>query len=271
MPKLTHRLSPVAALAAVALTFAAACSGPEPDKLDIGVPADHPGLALKVTGENVGLETAIGRYIARDLGSSGRKEVGFRTLPGRSRGVEVANHQVTMSLGTDPVSEARADEVVEVGPYLVGGLRLATRADATATAPAALSGRPVCVVVGSYAERRLAELVPGARPRAVATISTCLTDVVEKRADAALEDGVVLAGYAVNPAYADLEVQPRQLTRDEHMILVAKDDPALCSAVTASLRRMVSSGAWRTAVVGDLVTPGILDVVPAAPTVRGCD
>lgn len=266
----THVLRRRLGAAAATAALLAGCSSPEPKTLVVGLPADHPGLALTVAGEHVGFESAIARYLARDLGSEGRDEVGLATMSARERAAKVRTHHVSFVLGTDTTLGSAPDEVRQVGPYLVSGLRLAVRAGSTTTRDA-LAGHRVCTAFGSSAQDRMPALLPGAVAASEPTISTCLTNVAQGRADAALDDGLVLAGYAALPAYGGITVAPGELTHDEHMILVAADRPQLCRTITASLRTMVKDGAWATAARGDLVGPGITATPPAAPTVRGCD
>lgn len=256
-----------AALALLAATALTACADPTPTPLEVGVAYDHPGLADRVVSESVGLDTAVARYLADGLGSRGRTDVSFVSTSARDRAAAVAGGRLRLAVGTDPLPAQHRAQVREVGPYLVGGLTLAGRSRPTV---AALRGRPVCVVQASDAERRLPTLVPGALPRPVRTLSTCLTRVVDGTADAVLEDDVVLRGALATPAYSSLRTLERPLNRTEHMVWVAADDDAACRQVTSSLREMVRSGAWARAVEGDLVTTGALDAVPAAPQVRGC-
>ncbi|AJE80561.1 serine/threonine protein kinase [Streptomyces albus] len=220
-------------------------AGEEPGgaKLTVGVKFDQPGLGLKTSdGGYRGFDIDVATYLARALGHE-PSEIAWKEAPSSRREAMLENGDVDLVVATYAMTDARAEKIDFVGPYLVAHQDVLLRAkDNSVREPADLNGKKVCTVTGSTAAFALRTSAPGAVVESRDTYSRCVDELDEGSVDAVTTDDALLAGYA--------ELKPGAYRlgglalSDERYGIGLPQGSKLKAKVTRALKDMTADGSW---------------------------
>ena len=253
-----------AALAAICMSVAGltACGGSSDDSgsdagsgsgsgsITIGIKFDQPGLGLKEGAKYTGMDVEVAKYVAKELGYAEDK-ITFKESPSAQRETLLANDQVKMIFATYSITDARKAKVSFAGPYFIAGQDLLVRADDTSiTGVESLNGKKLCSVTGSTSATKVKDtLAKTVQLQEYDTYSKCVVALVGGAIDAVTTDNAILAGFASQAAYqGKLKVVGKTFSEERYGVGIKKGDTELCGKINTALEKMVSSGAWKTAV-----------------------
>lgn len=259
----------IAALAAVALPFAAACGGgnsADADKIVIGTKFDQPGMGLKnPDGTMSGFDVDVATYVAKELGYT-PDQIEWLEAPSAQRETLIQNDQVRYVVATYSITDKRKEKVSFAGPYLVTGQSLMVRSDENEiTGPESLqNNKKLCSVSGSTPAQRVKDEYPGVQLQQYDTYSACVEALKNGAIDAVTTDEVILAGYAAQSPGA-FKIVGSPFSEERLGIGLKKDDTVLCTAITDALTKMEADGAWQAAFEKNLGPAGIPTPTPPVP------
>jgi glutamate transport system substrate-binding protein len=265
-----------AALAALALVLTACGqSGPAGSltaatatgKLTIGIRFDQPGIGEKtLNGQYMGFDVDVARYVAKELGVDPRNITWKEAQPAERESL-LTSDNVDMVVAAYTINDKREQIVDFAGPYFTVGQDLLVRMDDNSiTGPASLNGKKLCSVSGSTSAQQVKDkfaqqttLVEYGR------YSDCVTALLARIVDAVTTDDVILAGYATqNPEL--LKVVGKPFTKDAYGIGLRKGDEGGRQKADDAIRKMVSTGAWKTSAQNNLAGSGYQIPQPPAIT-----
>jgi glutamate transport system substrate-binding protein len=273
--RLRGSLRATAALAALALVAACGTSGPADSlsgaaaqgKLTIGIRYDQPGIGEKtLNGLYQGFDVDVARYVANELGVA-PADITWKEAEPADRETLLTSGKVDMVVAAYTINDKRKKLVDFAGPYFTVGQDLLVRLnDATITGPQSLNGKKLCSVAGSTSAQQVkdkfaqqTQLVEYSR------YSDCVTALLANIVDAVTTDDVILAGYAAqNPEL--LRVVGKPFTKDSYGIGLRKGDTDGQRKVDAALQKMISTGAWRSALQSNVGSSGYQMPSPPAIT-----
>ena len=237
-------------------------------KLVIGVKYDIPTFGyLNPRNNNLeGFDVELGKAIAREvLGSE--SAVDFKQAVSADRIPFLNTGQVDLILSTMTANEERAQQIDFTDTYYIAGQSLLLKkADAAIGGIRDLSGKTVCSVSGSTSERNIREKAPQAQVVLFGTYSECVQAMDSGRAEAVTTDDIILLGFAKD-APDRYKVVGGQFTIEPYAGGIAKNNPELLSAVNEAIKKVKSSGEWRTIYERNL--PGV--PIPSLPPVAWQD
>jgi glutamate transport system substrate-binding protein len=273
--RLRGSLRATAALAALALLAACGTSAPADSltgaaaqgKLTIGIRYDQPGIGEKtLNGLYQGFDVDVARYVANELGVAST-DITWKEAEPADRESLLTSGKVDMVVAAYTINDKRKKLVDFAGPYFTVGQDLLVRLSdgASITGPQSLNGKKLCSVSGSTSAQQVkdkfaqqVQLVEYSR------YSDCVTGLLAGIVDAVTTDDVILAGYAAqNPEL--LRVVGKPFTKDSYGIGLRKGDTAGQQKVDAALQKMISSGAWRSALQSNVGSSGYQ--MPSPPSV----
>jgi glutamate transport system substrate-binding protein len=272
--RLRGSLRATAALAALALLAACGTSAPADSltgaaaqgKLTIGIRYDQPGIGEKtLNGLYQGFDVDVAKYVANELGVA-PTDITWKEAEPADRETLLTSGKVDMVVAAYTINDKRKKLVDFAGPYFTVGQDLLVRlSDASITGPQALNGKKLCSVSGSTSAQQVkdkfaqqTQLVEYSR------YSDCVTGLLAGIVDAVTTDDVILAGYAAqNPEL--LRVVGKPFTKDSYGIGLRKGDTAGQQKVDAALQKMISSGAWRSALQSNVGSSGYQ--MPSPPSI----
>ncbi|MFI9387519.1 glutamate ABC transporter substrate-binding protein [Kutzneria sp. NPDC052558] len=273
--RLRGSLRATAALAALALLAACGAGGPADSlsgaaaqgKLTIGIRYDQPGIGEKtLNGLYQGFDVDVARYVANELGVA-PADITWKEAEPADRETLLTSGKVDMVVAAYTINDKRKKLVDFAGPYFTVGQDLLVRLDdPTITGPQSLNGKKLCSVAGSTSAQQVkdkfaqqTQLVEYSR------YSDCVTALLARIVDAVTTDDVILAGYAAqNPEL--LRVVGKPFTKDSYGIGLRKGDTDGQRKVDAALQKMISSGAWRSALQSNVGSSGYQMPSPPAIT-----
>ncbi len=238
-------------------------------KLIWGVKFDQPlmGLRNPVSGEIEGFDAEMGRLVAlRIFGSDDPSKLEFVETISANREQYLNSGKIDMLAATYTISDVRKEIVDFAGPYFVAGQDILTKKDDTSiNGLSDLSGKKVCVTVGSNSLTNLQELNPEADVSApLKAYSDCALAVRNGTYDALSTDNVILLGYLSNSPDA-FRVVGDPFTSEPYGIAFAHDRPELRAFVNETLELARENGDWVKAYEK---TIGVADPkVPTQPAV----
>ena len=103
-------------------------------------------------------------------------------------------------------------------------------------------------MAGSTPAQNVKKQYPDVQLQEYDTYTKCVAALDSGGVDALTTDNVILAGYAAQPQYAGkLRVVGKPFSTERYGVGMKKGDTATCTKVNDALKKMVDSGAWKTA------------------------
>ncbi|GAA3439535.1 glutamate ABC transporter substrate-binding protein [Kutzneria kofuensis] len=275
--RLRGSLRATAALAALALLAACGTSGPADTltaaagqgKLTIGIRFDQPGIGEKtLNGQFQGFDVDVAKYIAGELGVDANN-ITWKEAEPADREKLLTTGKVDMVVAAYTINDKRKKLVDFAGPYFTVGQDLLVRlSDTTITGPQSLNGKKLCSVAGSTSAQQVKDkFAQNTTLVEYSRYSDCVTALLANLVDAVTTDDVILAGYAAqNPEL--LRVVGKPFTKDSYGIGLRKGDAGGREKVDAALQKMISTGAWRSALQANVGSSGYQMPSPPAITER---
>ncbi|WP_328544179.1 glutamate ABC transporter substrate-binding protein [Streptomyces europaeiscabiei] len=259
-----RKVSAAAATALVLALTATACGGDDSssnesgsgsgsgggDKIKIGIKYDQPGLGLKESdGKFTGFDVDVATYVAKELGYE-PKQIEFVETKSADRENALARGDVKFIAATYSINDERAKLVDFAGPYLLAHQDLLVKADSDISEGTDLNGKKLCSVTGSTsAENVKKDIAPKAQLKEYGGYSECIAALQSGAVDAVTTDDSILAGFAAQDNYkGQFKLAGLKLSNENYGIGVKKGDTATVDKINAALEKMVSDGAWETAV-----------------------
>ena len=237
--------------------------------LTIGIRYDQPGLGEKtLNGQYQGFDVEVAKYVANELGVS-PDNITWKEAEPANREKMLTSGQVDMMVAAYTISDDRKKLVDFAGPYFTLGQDLLVRvSDNSITGPQSLNGKRLCTVAGTTS----AEAVRDKFAKQTTLVeynrySECVTALLADIVDAITTGDVILAGYAAqNPEL--LKVVGKPFTKDSYGIGLRKGDAESREKVDTALQKMISTGAWRSALQSNVGSSGYQMPAPPAITER---
>ncbi|KOG37671.1 glutamate-binding protein [Streptomyces resistomycificus] len=261
----TMKLRKVSAAAAAALVLtltATACGGDDKDssdtgsgsgggdKIKIGIKYDQPGLGLKEPdGSFSGFDVDVATYVAKELGYE-PNQIEFVETKSADRENALARGDVKFIAATYSINDERAKKVDFAGPYLLAHQDLLVKADSDISEGTDLNGKNLCSVTGSTSAQNVKdEIAPKANLKQLSGYSECISGLQAGSVDALTTDDSILAGFAAQDQYkGQFKLTGLKLSNENYGIGVKKGDTETVNKINDALEKMVSDGAWETAV-----------------------
>ncbi|MFM9596538.1 glutamate ABC transporter substrate-binding protein [Streptomyces scabiei] len=259
-----RKVSAAAATALVLALTATACGGDDSsdkeggsgsgsgggDKIKVGIKYDQPGLGLKnPDGSFSGFDVDVATYVAKELGYD-PKQIEFVETKSADRENALARGDVKFIAATYSINPEREKLVDFAGPYLLAHQDLLVKADSDISKGTDLNGKTLCSVTGSTsAENVKKDIAPKAQLKEYGGYSECIAGLQSGAVDAVTTDDSILAGFAAQDNYkGQFKLAGLKLSNENYGIGVKKGDKATVDKINAALEKMVSDGAWETAV-----------------------
>ncbi|WP_206336321.1 glutamate ABC transporter substrate-binding protein [Streptomyces torulosus] len=257
-----RKVSAAAATALVLALTATACGGGDKDdnssdggsgggkKIKIGIKYDQPGLGLKEPdGTFSGFDVDVATYVAKELGYE-PNQIEFVETKSADRENALARGDVKFIAATYSINDERKKLVDFAGPYLLAHQDLLVKADSKIAKGTDLNGKTLCSVTGSTsAENVKKDIAPKAQLKEYGGYSECIAGLQSGAVDAVTTDDSILAGFAAQENYkGQFKLAGLKLSNENYGIGVKKGDTATVDKINAALEKMVSDGAWETAV-----------------------
>ncbi|MDX3643726.1 glutamate ABC transporter substrate-binding protein [Streptomyces sp. MB09-02B] len=220
------------------------------DKIKIGIKYDQPGLGLKEPdGSFSGFDVDVATYVAKELGYDA-KQIEFVETKSADRENALARGDVKFIAATYSINDERKKKVDFAGPYLLAHQDLLIKSDSDISKGTDLNGKKLCSVTGSTSAQNVKDTIaPDAQLRENSGYSECLAGLQSGAVDALTTDDSILAGYAAQEQYkGKFKLAGLKLSNENYGIGVKKGDTATVDKINAALEKMVSDGAWETAV-----------------------
>ncbi|MDO0937092.1 glutamate ABC transporter substrate-binding protein [Streptomyces sp. DG2A-72] len=258
------KLRKVTAAAAAALVLsltATACGGDDGNgdagsgatdgggTIKVGIKYDQPGLGLKEPNGFSGFDVDVATYVAKELGYAPDK-IEFVETKSADRETALARGDVKFIAATYSITDERKQKVDFAGPYLLAHQDLLVKADSDIAEGTDLNGKKLCSVTGSTSAQNVkAEIAPKAQLKQLPTYSECIAGLQSGAVDAVTTDDSILAGFAAQEQYkGQFKLTGLKLSNENYGIGVKKGDTETVNKINAALEKMVSDGAWETAV-----------------------
>ncbi|WP_203690314.1 glutamate ABC transporter substrate-binding protein [Streptomyces sp. SID12488] len=256
--KLRKVTAATAAALVLALT-ATACGGDDDkkdtgsgggDKIKVGIKFDQPGIGLKQPdGSFAGFDVDVATYVAKQLGYEPDK-IEWVETKSADRETALARGDVKFIAASYSINDKRKALVDFAGPYLLAHQDLLVKADSTIAKGTDLNGKNLCSVTGSTSAQNIHDTIaPKANLRENSGYSECIAALQSGAVDAVTTDDSILAGFAAQDKYkGQFKLAGLKLSNENYGIGVKKGDTATVNKINTALEKMVSDGAWETAV-----------------------
>lgn len=225
-------------------------SGSGGSKIKIGIKFDQPGLGLKQPdGTYAGFDVDVATYVAGQLGYK-PAQIEWVETKSADRENALARGDVKLIAATYSINDERKKKVDFAGPYLLAHQDLLVKKDSTIAKATDLNGKNLCSVTGSTSAQNIHDTIaPKANLRENAGYSECIAALQSGAVDAVTTDDSILAGFAAQDKFkGQFKLAGLKLSNENYGIGVKKGDSATVTKVNTALEKMVSSGAWQTAV-----------------------
>jgi glutamate transport system substrate-binding protein len=220
------------------------------DKIKIGIKYDQPGLGLKEPdGSFSGFDVDVATYVAKELGYE-PNQITFVETKSADRENALSRGDVKFIAATYSINDKRAALVDFAGPYLLAHQDLLVKKDSKIAKGADLNGKNLCSVAGSTSAQNVTDkIAPDANLRENSGYSECIAALQSGAVDAVTTDDSILAGFAAQDKYkGQFKLVGEKLSNENYGVGVKKGDKATVDKINAALEKMVSDGAWDTAV-----------------------
>ncbi|MDX2544483.1 glutamate ABC transporter substrate-binding protein [Streptomyces sp. WI04-05B] len=256
--KLRKVTAATAAALVLALT-ATACGGDDDksdggsgggDKIKVGIKFDQPGIGLKEPdGSFSGFDVDVATYVAKQLGYAPDK-IEWVETKSADRETALARGDVKFIAASYSINDKRKAKVDFAGPYLLAHQDLLVKTDSKIAKGTDLNGKNLCSVTGSTSAQNIKDTIaPKANLRENSGYSECIAALQSGAVDAVTTDDSILAGFAAQDKYkGQFKLAGLKLSNENYGIGVKKGDTATVTKINTALEKMVSDGAWETAV-----------------------
>ncbi|WP_199830534.1 glutamate ABC transporter substrate-binding protein [Streptomyces sp. MMG1533] len=255
-----RKVSAAAATALVLALTATACGGDDDSdsgsgsggggKIKVGIKYDQPGLGLKEPdGSFSGFDVDVATYVAKELGYE-PDQIEFVETKSADRENALARGDVKFITATYSINDERKQKVDFAGPYLLAHQDLLVKSDSDITKATDLNGKKLCSVTGSTSAQNVKnDIAPKAQLKQYGGYSECIAGLQSGAVDAVTTDDSILAGFAAQDQYkGQFKLAGLKLSNENYGIGVKKGDSATLDKINTALEKMVSDGAWDTAV-----------------------
>ena len=255
-----RKVTVVATTALVLSLAATACGSSDKDdsgsgssgggKIKIGIKFDQPGLGLKQPdGTYAGFDVDVATYVAGQLGYK-PSQIQWVETKSADRENALARGDVKFIAATYSINDERKQKVDFAGPYLLAHQDLLVKKDSTIAKATDLNGKNLCSVTGSTSAQNIKDkIAPKANLRENSGYSECIAALQSGAVDAVTTDDSILAGFAAQDKFkGQFKLAGLKLSNENYGIGVKKGDSATVTKINTALEKMVSSGAWQTAV-----------------------
>ncbi|MEV6508324.1 glutamate ABC transporter substrate-binding protein [Streptomyces sp. NPDC051642] len=225
-------------------------SGSGGSKIKVGIKFDQPGLGLKQPdGTYAGFDVDVATYVAGQLGYK-PAQIEWVETKSADRENALARGDVKFIAATYSINDERKKKVDFAGPYLLAHQDLLVKKDSTIAKATDLNGKNLCSVTGSTSAQNIHDTIaPKANLRENAGYSECIAALQSGAVDAVTTDDSILAGFAAQDKFkGQFKLAGLKLSNENYGIGVKKGDSATVTKINTALEKMVSSGAWQTAV-----------------------
>ena len=225
-------------------------SGSGGSKIKIGIKFDQPGLGLKQPdGTYAGFDVDVATYVAGQLGYK-PSQIEWVETKSADRENALARGDVKFIAATYSINDERKKKVDFAGPYLLAHQDLLVKKDSTIAKATDLNGKNLCSVTGSTSAQNIHDTIaPKANLRENSGYSECIAALQSGAVDAVTTDDSILAGFAAQDKFkGQFKLAGLKLSNENYGIGVKKGDSATVTKINTALEKMVSSGAWQTAV-----------------------
>ena len=219
-------------------------------KIKIGIKFDQPGLGLKQPdGTFAGFDVDVATYVAGQLGYK-PSQIEWVETKSADRENALARGDVKFIAASYSINDERKQKVDFAGPYLLAHQDLLVKKDSTIAKGTDLNGKKLCSVTGSTSAQNIHDTIaPKANLREYSGYSECIAGLQSGAVDAVTTDDSILAGFASQDKYkGQFKLAGLKLSNENYGIGVKKGDSATVTKINTALEKMVSSGAWQTAV-----------------------
>ncbi|MFJ5309668.1 glutamate ABC transporter substrate-binding protein [Streptomyces sp. NPDC088350] len=219
-------------------------------KIKVGIKFDQPGLGLKQPdGTYAGFDVDVATYVAGQLGYK-PSQIEWVETKSADRENALARGDVKFIAATYSINDERKQKVDFAGPYLLAHQDLLLKKDSTISKGTDLNGKKLCSVTGSTSAQNVQKsIAPKANLREYSGYSECIAGLQSGAVDAVTTDDSILAGFAAQDKYkGQFKIAGLKLSNENYGIGVKKGDSATVTKINTALEKMVSSGAWQTAV-----------------------
>ncbi len=229
--------------------------------LVVGAKADFPPFGfIDDRGQQVGFDIDLAHEIARLILGSPDK---LRLVPVTSanRIPMLQTNQVDVIVASMTITQARREVVDFTVPYFCSGHLILTRQNSSIARFADLNGKRVATVQGATGDRVTAMLAPQAQRITFGQNSEALLAVKDGRAEAFVQDDVLLLAFAKQDPSLKVVGWPPQVP-GPYGIGVRKGDTDLLGAINVALARIRAQAAyqkisdkWFANISGNLLAP----------------
>jgi glutamate transport system substrate-binding protein len=219
-------------------------------KIKIGIKYDQPGLGLKKPdGSFAGFDVDVATYVAGKLGYK-PSQIEWVETKSADRENALARGDVKFIAATYSINDERKKKVDFAGPYLLAHQDLLVKKDSKIAKATDLNGKNLCSVTGSTSAQNIHDTIaPKANLRENSGYSECIAALQSGAVDAVTTDDSILAGFAAQDKFkGQFKLAGLKLSNENYGIGVKKGDSATVTKINTALEKMVSSGAWQTAV-----------------------
>ncbi|MFJ9247374.1 glutamate ABC transporter substrate-binding protein [Streptomyces sp. NPDC101776] len=219
-------------------------------KIKIGIKFDQPGLGLKQPdGSYAGFDVDVATYVAGQLGYKAN-QIEWVETKSADRENALSRGDVKFIAASYSINDERKQKVDFAGPYLLAHQDLLVKKDSTIAKATDLNGKNLCSVTGSTSAQNIHDkIAPKANLRENAGYSECIAALQSGAVDAVTTDDSILAGFASQDKFkGEFKLAGLKLSNENYGIGVKKGDSATVTKINTALEKMVSSGAWQTAV-----------------------
>ncbi|WP_371662945.1 glutamate ABC transporter substrate-binding protein [Streptomyces sp. NBC_00280] len=256
--KLRKVTAATAAALVLALT-ATACGGDDDkgdtgsgggDKIKVGIKFDQPGIGLKEPdGSFSGFDVDVATFVAKQLGYE-PDQIEWVETKSADRETALARGDVKFIAASYSINDKRKAKVDFAGPYLLAHQDLLVKANSDIAKGTDLNGKKLCSVTGSTSAQNVTDTIaPKAQLKEYGGYSECIAGLQSGAVDAVTTDDSILAGFAAQDKYkGQFKLAGLKLSNENYGIGVKKGDTATVNKINTALEKMVSDGAWDTAV-----------------------
>lgn len=221
--------------------------------LTIGVKPDQPGLGLYTkSGQYIGFDVDVARYIAKKLGAT---KIKFVATLSANREAFLQQGKVDIVVATYSVTPERQKIVDFAGPYYIAHQDILVRAnDNNIKKPKDLVGKKVCSGQGSASGDRIQALY-GSKVNLIRLpgYGDCVNQLLGGQVEAVTTDNTILAGFAAQPQnQGKLKVVGTWFSNEIYGIGIKKGDKKGVGAVDKALQDMFGDGSWKAALTQEL-------------------
>lgn len=244
------RISLVSVLLVCALAAGAAFGGTldtvkQRGVLVVGAKADFPPFGfIDDRGQQVGFDIDLAHEIARIVLGSPDK-VRLVPVTSANRISMLQANQVDVVIASMTITQARREAIDFTVPYFCSGHLILTKQNTNIAKFADLNGKRVATVQGASGDRVTAILAPQAQRMTFGQNSEALLAVKDGRADAFVQDDVLLLAFAKQDPALKVVGWPPQMP-GPYGIGMRKGDSDLLGAINVALARIRSQGVYQT-------------------------